>query len=128
MDVAWIDPQRGPAGIDGTRQVSQAPVGLAQVGIKVGVTRNRDRPPDSLDRERRVADLHGEDAGKMKRVGIVGLLLEHLLIKPISVAEAPLLLVNQRLLQDILYREFHGVVRSSKLLSGMISQLRHHRE
>ncbi len=64
----------------------------------------------------------------MKRVGIIGLVLEHLLIKPIGVAEAPLLLVCQRLLQDILDREFHGVVRSSKLLSGMTTQLRHHRE
>jgi hypothetical protein len=34
------------------------------------------------------------------------------LIKPISVAQAPLLLVCQRFLQEILDREFHGVVRS----------------
>ena len=112
VDVAWIDPQRRPAGLGGMPQVSQAPVGLAQVGIKVGITRNRDRPQDSLDRERGLADLHGEDPGKMKCVGIIGLVLEHLLVKPISFAEAPLLLVCQRLLQDILDGEFHGVVRS----------------
>ncbi len=127
VDVVWIDPQSRPAGIDGTPQVSQAPVSLTQVGIKVGVTCDRDRPQDSLDREPGVPDLHGEDAGKMKCVGIIGLLLEHRLIKPISVEEAPLLLVCQRLLQDILNGEFHRVVRSSKLPCGITTHLRHRR-
>jgi len=66
------------------------------MGVKISVTRERDCPHNPLDREPWVSRLHREDAGEVKCVSIVRLMLKHFAIEPVCFTKAPLLMAGQR--------------------------------
>jgi len=79
-EVAGVDHQRGPAGLDSPLAVAELSVRLPEMGIKVGTAREGDRPHYPLDCEPGVAILHRQDAGEVQCVGIIRLLLKHFAI------------------------------------------------
>jgi len=61
--VLEINQQRRPARLDRVLPIAELPVCFPQVGIEIGIARERDRPQDSLNGEPRLSRLQRQNAG-----------------------------------------------------------------